>query len=154
MADGLHAAAIHLSRRLRVEDEALGVSAPRLSALSVLVVGGPMRIGALAQAEQVEPPTMTRLVDAMERDGFVARAPDPEGPTRRPGARYTATGTGAAAGNARSAWQRSPQMLRTLPPNQLASLARGVAVLARRGALRLRRRGVPGVRAAPPRART
>ena len=78
MADRLHSAAIHLLRRLRVEDEALGISAPRLSALSVLVFGGPRRVGELAQAEQVEPPTMTRLVDGMERDGYVVRAPDPE----------------------------------------------------------------------------
>ena len=78
MADRLHSAAIHLLRRLRVEDEALGISAPRLSALSVLVFAGPRRVGELAEAEQVEPPTMTRLVDGMERDGYVARAPDPE----------------------------------------------------------------------------
>ena len=62
VADRLHSAAIHLLRRLRVEDEALGISAPRLSVLSVLVFAGPMRIGELAHAEQVEPPTMTRLV--------------------------------------------------------------------------------------------
>ena len=78
MADRLHSAAIHLLRRLRVEDEALGISAPRLSALSVLVFAGPRRVGELAEAEQVEPPTMTRLVDGMERDGYVAREPDPE----------------------------------------------------------------------------
>ena len=74
MADRLHSAAIHLLRRLRVEDEALGISAPRLSALSVLVFAGPRRVGELAEAEQVEPPTMTRLVDGMERDGYVVRA--------------------------------------------------------------------------------
>ena len=55
MADRLHSAAIHLLRRLRVEDEALGISAPRLSALSVLVFAGPRRVGELAEAEQVEP---------------------------------------------------------------------------------------------------
>ena len=78
MADRLHSAAIHLLRRLRADDETLGISAPRLSALSVLVFGGPRRVGELAQAEQVEPPTMTRLVDGMERDGYVVRAPDPD----------------------------------------------------------------------------
>ena len=78
VADRLHSAAIHLLRRLRVEDEALGISAPRLSALSVLVSAGPRRVGELAEAEQVEPPTMTRLVDGMERDGYVTRRPDPD----------------------------------------------------------------------------
>ena len=83
MADRLHSAAIHLLRRLRVEDEALGISAPRLSALSVLVFAGPRRVGELAEAEQVEPPTMTRLVDGMERDGYVARAARPRGSDAR-----------------------------------------------------------------------
>jgi DNA-binding MarR family transcriptional regulator len=78
VADRLHSAAIHLLRRLRVEDEALGLSAPRLSALSVLVFTGPQRIGELARLEQVEPPTMTRLVDALEEDGYVTREADPE----------------------------------------------------------------------------
>jgi len=76
VADLLHSAALHLLRRLRAEDDALGVSPPRLSALSVVVVAGPIGIGALAAAEGVAAPTMTRLVDGLERDGFVRRRPD------------------------------------------------------------------------------
>ena len=77
VADRLHSAALHLLRRLRTEDEALGVSPPRLSALSVVVAAGPIGIGALAAAEGVAAPTMTRLVDGLERDGLVRRRPDP-----------------------------------------------------------------------------
>jgi DNA-binding MarR family transcriptional regulator len=73
LADQLHSAAIHLLRQLRKEDDASGLSAPRLSALSVVVFGGPITLGALARAEQVKPPTMTRLVDALEKDGYVKR---------------------------------------------------------------------------------
>src|ERR671919_2795330 len=76
VADRLHSAAIHLLRRLRVEDEALGISAPRLSVLSVLVFAGPKRIGELARIEQVEPPTMTKLVDGLVRDGLAIREAD------------------------------------------------------------------------------
>ena len=47
-ADRLHSAAIHLLRRLRREDAATGLSAPRLSALSVVVFGGPLTLGELA----------------------------------------------------------------------------------------------------------
>jgi len=72
-ADRLHSAAIHLLRTLRVEDRASGLSAPRLSALSVLVFGGPRTMSALALAEQVQPPTITRLVAEMEKDGLVER---------------------------------------------------------------------------------
>ncbi len=73
MADRLHSAAIHLLRRLRREDDASGVSAPRLSALSVLVFGGVRTIGDLAKVEQVRVPTMSRVVAALETDGLVRR---------------------------------------------------------------------------------
>ena len=77
LAARVHSAALHLLRRLAQEDRATGVSAPRLSALSVLVFGGPRTIGALATTEGVTPPTMTRLVAAMAADGLVERLPDP-----------------------------------------------------------------------------
>jgi DNA-binding MarR family transcriptional regulator len=60
-------------RLLRKEDDASGLSAPRLSALSVVVFGGPLSLGDLARAEQVRPPTMTRIVTGLEKDGLVAR---------------------------------------------------------------------------------
>src|SRR5687767_15936768 len=78
IADRLHSAAIHLLRRLRVEDEALGISAPRLSVLSVLVFAGAKRIGELARIEQAEPPTMTRPGDRLVRDGRAIRQPGPD----------------------------------------------------------------------------
>jgi len=77
-ADRLHSAAIRLLRRLRRADDASGLSAPRLSALSVLVFGGPRTLGELAAAEQVRAPTMTRLVAALEREGYVTREADPD----------------------------------------------------------------------------
>jgi DNA-binding MarR family transcriptional regulator len=73
VADRLHSAAIYLLRRIRKVDEASGLSAARLSALSVLVFGGATTVGALARAEQVSAPTMSRLVSGLERDGFVVR---------------------------------------------------------------------------------
>ena len=76
LADRLHSAAIHLLRRLRRHDEAMGLSPARASALSVVVFGGPVTIGQLARAEQVSAPTMTRLIVGMERDGLVRRDAD------------------------------------------------------------------------------
>jgi DNA-binding MarR family transcriptional regulator len=73
VADRLHSAAIHLLRRLRVEDKAMGLTAPRASALSVLVFRGPITMSALAEAERVRRPTITRLVDGLERRGLVRR---------------------------------------------------------------------------------
>lgn len=75
-AQRLHGAAIHLLRALRRQDTASGVGPARLSALSVVVFRGPLTLGALAEAEQVRPPTMSRVVAALERVGFVRREPD------------------------------------------------------------------------------
>jgi DNA-binding MarR family transcriptional regulator len=72
-ADRLHSAAIHLLRRLRVRDRESGVGPAQLSALSVLVFGGPRSLGELADAEQVRPPTMSRIVAGLERAGLVRR---------------------------------------------------------------------------------
>ena len=76
IADRLHSAAIHVLRRLRVEDKAIGLSGPRASALSVIVFRGPVTMSALAEAEQVRPPTITRLVAGLERRGLVRRVSD------------------------------------------------------------------------------
>jgi DNA-binding MarR family transcriptional regulator len=73
LATRLNSVAIHLLRRLQREDTKLGLSGARLSALSVLVFGGPRTLGKLADAEGVSPPSMTRLVTAMETDGLVVR---------------------------------------------------------------------------------
>jgi DNA-binding MarR family transcriptional regulator len=77
LADRLHSAAIHLLRRLRREDDASGLPAPQLSAMSVIVFGGPITLGALASAEQVRPPTITKLVAVLEEQGLVERETDP-----------------------------------------------------------------------------
>lgn len=77
IADRLHSAAIHLLRTLRKIDDETGLTAPRLSILSVLVFAGPRTLGQLARTEQVKPPTMTKLVDALEQDGFVKRTSNP-----------------------------------------------------------------------------
>src|SRR6476646_8573009 len=75
LADRLHSAAIHLLRRVRVRDTASGVGPAQLSALSVLVFGGPRSLGELAAAEQVKAPTMSRIVAGLERSGLVRRRP-------------------------------------------------------------------------------
>jgi DNA-binding MarR family transcriptional regulator len=76
VADRLHSASIHLLRRVRRVDDESGVSAPHLSALSVLVFGGARTLGELAAAEQVTPPSITRIVRNLEADGLVQREPD------------------------------------------------------------------------------
>lgn len=76
VANRLHSAAVHLLRRARRVDTESQLPAPQLSALSVVVYGGPVTLGALAAAEQVRPPTMTRLIASMAAAGLVDRVPD------------------------------------------------------------------------------
>src|SRR5437588_9743324 len=79
VADRLHSAAIHLLRRLRIQDLASGVGPAKLSALSVLVFSGrPVSLAELAAAEQVKNPTMSRLIAAMQQDGLVRIQPSEE----------------------------------------------------------------------------
>jgi len=125
LADALHSAAIHLLRTLRREDDASGLSAPRLSALSVVVFGGPLTLGQLARAEQVKPPTMTRIVTGLERAGLVERVDDS---SDRRLTRIKATAKGQrvlAAGRARRV-ELLTKALRALDDNALANLDRGV----------------------------
>jgi len=70
-ADRVHSAAIHLLRGLRIRDRESGIGPAQLSALSVLVFAGPKSLAELAQAEQVKPPTMSRIVGALVRTKLV-----------------------------------------------------------------------------------
>jgi DNA-binding MarR family transcriptional regulator len=75
LADRLHSAAVHVLRRVRRTDPLTGISAAQLSVLSVLM-GGPRTIGELAAAEQVTPPTMSKLIVEMQEAGLVSRDRD------------------------------------------------------------------------------
>lgn len=125
LADQLHSAAIHLLRQLRKQDDASGLSAPRLSALSVVVFGGPLALGELARAEQVKPPTMTRIVTGLEKEGLVVRKGDPRDARLT---RIHATAKGKrilAAGRARRVRQLTTSV-KELGRGELADLARGI----------------------------
>lgn len=78
VAFGLNSVAIHVLRRARAADTALGVPPGQLSALSVIVFGGERTIAELAEAEQVTSPTITRIVDGLERAGLAKRHPHPD----------------------------------------------------------------------------
>jgi len=69
----LHSNAIHLLRHVRTEDSAMGIGPAQASALSVVVFGGPLTLNELAKAEQVRPPTMSRVVEALVKEGLVRR---------------------------------------------------------------------------------
>lgn len=75
LAPRLRAAVTRLNRRLR--STSLGeVSPGQASALAMIERLGSPALNELAAAEQVRPPSMTRLVDALESDGLVERRVD------------------------------------------------------------------------------
>ena len=130
MATRLHAAAIKLLRLLRREDDASGMTAPRMSALSVLVFRGPLSLAELAAAEQVRAPTMSRLVEGLVRDGLVTRETVP---TNRRMVRIGATESGRRLleeGRERRV-RALVERLMALAPSERRALARGVEVLER-----------------------
>jgi DNA-binding MarR family transcriptional regulator len=126
-ADAVHAAAIRLLRAVRKEDAASGISGAQLSVLSVLVFAGPQTLGALAQAEQVKPPTMSQLVTGLEAQGLVQRRP-----LDRRSMEISATEKGRKlmeAGRKRRL-ARIARSLEKLPPAKLALLEEAARIMA------------------------
>src|SRR6266850_3857562 len=146
IANRLHSAAIHLLRRLRRQDEAMGLSQARASALSVVVFGGPVTIGDLAHAEHVSAPTMTRLILGMERDGLVRREPDARD-GRIAWLHPTAKGTRILHEGRRRRVAALAEQLATLPERDRQTLASASEILER--LLRAAPRVAAGERQAP-----
>lgn len=112
LAARLRVAVTRLNRRLRQESLA-GVSPAQASALGAVHRLGSPTLGELAEVEQVQPPTMTRLVATLEAAGLVRRVPD-KGDGRVVRVQVTAEG------------RRNLEQVRTL---KTAFLARGLAAL-------------------------
>jgi DNA-binding MarR family transcriptional regulator len=75
LATRLRVAVTRLNRRLRQQALA-GLSPAQVTALGMVDRLGTPTLGELATAEQVQPPTMTRLVAGMEEAGLVVRLAD------------------------------------------------------------------------------
>lgn len=130
-AELIHAAAVRLLRRARVHDtSSSGLSTARLSALSVVVYGGPLRLTELARAEQVTPATMTRIVDGLEGEGLVRRHRDPDDGRIR---ELRATGRGRAVLERarRERLQRIADELAALSGEEIAIVRRAAEALTR-----------------------
>jgi DNA-binding MarR family transcriptional regulator len=128
IADRLHSAAIHLLRRVRKQDAATGEGPARLSALSVLVFGGPMTLGQLAAAEQVKPPTMSRIVTGLEESRLAERLTD-SNDARRIRIRATASGERLLHQGRRHRIEYLATHLEGLTGQELATLDEAVKLL-------------------------
>jgi DNA-binding MarR family transcriptional regulator len=129
-ADKLHSAAIHLLRLLREEDVVSGVSAARLSALSVVVFAGPVTLGRLAAAEQVRPATISGIVAGLENDGLVRRRRDSRD-GRIQWVQATARGRRVLSRARRRRIDAFASRLQDLSRDELATLARAADLIER-----------------------
>jgi DNA-binding MarR family transcriptional regulator len=75
MAARLRLSATRLARILRRQADT-GLSPSQLSALATVEIHGPMTLGALAEHENVAPPSITKVVTILETQGLVRRQPD------------------------------------------------------------------------------
>lgn len=130
VADALHSATIHLLRGVREEDARTGVGPARLSALSVLVFAGPMRLTELARLEQVKPPTMTKVITGLEAVGLVRRQADPAD-ARAVKLEATARGTKLLQEGRRRRVNRLAAALRALTADEVNVLAEAATIIER-----------------------
>ena len=128
LADRLHSLAIHLLRRVRRGDEVAGLSAPRLSALSVVIYRGPISLTELAKAEGVTAPTMTRLVQALVKAGLVEKSVD-ESDNRAVLLRATDAGRRTLDLARARRLAAIEELLSRLDPDDASSVERAVSVL-------------------------
>jgi DNA-binding MarR family transcriptional regulator len=129
-ADRLHSAAIHLLRRVRREDAGAGLPAPQLSALSVIVFRAGITLGELAHAEQVRPPTITRIVSDLERAGLAVRTPR-ESDRRVILVRATPKGEKLLEEGRRRRIAALAEEIVRLPTREIADLERAIDILER-----------------------
>ncbi len=131
LAARLRLAVVRLNRRLRAQrSEDRAATLTQLSALSTLDKNGPMSPGELAGRERVQPPSMTRVISALEESGFVSRRPHPTD-GRQTVIAVTSTGKAyvAAEVSARERWL--DQRLAALSEDERRVLCRAAEIIDR-----------------------
>jgi DNA-binding MarR family transcriptional regulator len=129
LAARLRLGVTRLARRLRQQAEA-GITPSMLSALSSAERQGPLTMSDLCGAEQVQPPTMTRIVAALVEAGLIAREADP-GDGRVVWVKVTPEGRRLLERSRRRKEAYLARALASLEPRELETLRDAAAVLER-----------------------
>jgi DNA-binding MarR family transcriptional regulator len=129
LASHLRLAVLRLSRRLRQHAPA-DITQAQLSALAVVTREGKLTLSQLAEAERVQPPTITRIVDALVRAGLVDRVPS-DTDHRVAWVMPTSAGRALVEATRRRRDAYLAQRLRAFSPDELAILARAASLLER-----------------------
>ena len=127
LASELRLAVMRLSRRLR-QHAPDDITQSQLSALAVVARDGRLTLSQLAVAERVQPPTITRIVDALVRAGLVDRSPS-ESDRRVAWVTPTAEGRALIEATRRRRDAYLAAHLRALSPDDRALLARAAVLL-------------------------
>jgi DNA-binding MarR family transcriptional regulator len=128
LAHDLRLAVMRFSRRLRNQRVNTTVTLTHLAALSTLKRHGPMSPGELAAHERVQPPSMTRVVVALEGMGLVTRTPHPtDGRQVIIGLTQAAEALLDAEAQAREAWLSS--RLQELTPQERSVLREAAGIM-------------------------
>ncbi|HEY0215056.1 MAG TPA: MarR family transcriptional regulator [Cellulomonas sp.] len=130
LAGELRVAISASARRIRSRRGAADLPDPQFNVLAILVREGPLTPGALADREHVQPPSMTRTVNALVALGFVAKS---EHPTDGRLVVVSLTDAGVAevreTRRRRDAWLS--QQLTSLTPEERSTLAEAAQLLRR-----------------------
>jgi DNA-binding MarR family transcriptional regulator len=127
VASRLRFAVMRLSRRLR-QHAPVGITPSQLSALATIVVNGRVTLSGLAEAERVQPPSITRVVDVLVSEGFATRTQSVED-RRVAWVAPTAEGRALVDAVRRERDAYLAQRLRTLSAEDQAVLARAAVLL-------------------------
>jgi DNA-binding MarR family transcriptional regulator len=128
LAGSLRDAIGRLGRRMRAERSPSDLSLGQWAALRSLDIHGPMTPSELAAHEKVQPPSMTRILGALETHGYVTRTPDPID-RRQVVVAASAAGRDLLADDRRRKDRWVSQRLATLEPDERAALAAALPVL-------------------------
>jgi DNA-binding MarR family transcriptional regulator len=78
LASTIRLSILRAARRLRSQRVNTAVTLSQMSALTTLKKCGPLSAGEVAAIEQVQPPSMTKILAALEAGGFIQRSAHPE----------------------------------------------------------------------------
>jgi DNA-binding MarR family transcriptional regulator len=130
LAGELRVALAKSSRRIRSRRGAADLPDPQFNVLAILLREGPLTPGVLADTEHVQPPSMTRTVNALVELGFVRKS---EHPTDGRQVVVSLTEPGEAevreTRRRRDAWLAD--QLETLTPEERRTLAQAAVLLRR-----------------------
>jgi DNA-binding MarR family transcriptional regulator len=130
LAGQLRLSVVRLNRRLRSQRTDESVSLTQISAMATLHQCGPMTPSELAASERVRPPSMTRVIAALEESGLVSRRDHPTD-GRQSIIELTAEGEQLLADEASARERWLNKRLAELTEEERATLAKAAALIDR-----------------------